>query len=106
MEKSKFEDYKLDDQILKALKQLGYENPTEVQQRVIPAALEKQDLLVRSQTGSGKTAAYGIPICHMVDWLENKPQVLILTPTRELAVQVKEEINNIGRLRRDRKSVV
>lgn len=100
MEKGRFEDYKLDEQILKALGYLGYEYPTEVQQRVIPRALEKEDLVVRSQTGSGKTAAYGIPICHMVDWLENKPQVLILTPTRELAVQVKEDIINIGRLKR------
>jgi superfamily II DNA/RNA helicase len=100
MDKSYFKDYELDKVILEALKSLGYEHPTEVQQRVIPLALAKNDLIVRSQTGSGKTAAYGIPICDMVDWLENKPQVLILTPTRELAVQVKEDITNIGRLKR------
>jgi superfamily II DNA/RNA helicase len=57
-------------------------------------------LIVKAQTGSGKTAAYGIPICEMIDWLENKPQALILTPTRELAVQVKEDITNIGRFKR------
>ncbi len=95
-----FKDYELNNQILKALKGLGYEKPTEVQRRVIPLALDKHDLIVRSQTGSGKTAAYGIPVCEMIDWLENKPQVLILTPTRELAVQVKEDITNIGRLKR------
>lgn len=100
MDKNTFKDYELNDQILKALKCLGYEQPTEVQQRVIPLALDKHDLIVRSQTGSGKTAAYGIPICEKVNWLENKPQVLILTPTRELAVQVKEDIINIGRLKR------
>lgn len=100
MDKSCFKDYDLSNEILNAIKSLGYEHPTEVQHRVIPLALAKNDLVVRSQTGSGKTAAYGIPICNMVDWFENKPQVLILTPTRELAVQVKEDITDIGRLKR------
>ncbi len=68
--------------------------------RFIPVALEKKDLVVKSQTGSGKTASFGIPICEMVEWEENKPQALILTPTRELAVQVKEDITNIGRFKR------
>ncbi|NLZ83418.1 MAG: DEAD/DEAH box helicase [Clostridiales bacterium] len=100
MNKSSFKDYLLSEEILKSIKSLGYEHPTEVQERVIPYALEKRDLIVRSQTGSGKTASYGIPICQMVDWAENKPQVLILTPTRELAVQVREDITNIGRFKR------
>jgi superfamily II DNA/RNA helicase len=100
MAKSSFDDYRLSDEILKAIKSLGYEHPTEVQDKVIPLALSRSDMIVRSQTGSGKTAAYGIPICDMVDWLENKPQVMILTPTRELAVQVREDITNIGRLKR------
>ena len=52
------------------------------------------------RTGSGKTAAFGIPICEMVDWEENSPQALLLTPTRELADQVKEDMINIGRLKR------
>lgn len=100
MDKLEFKDYELSDEILKAIQSLGYERPTEVQQRVIPYALEKKDLIVRSQTGSGKTASYAIPISEMVDWLENKPQVLILTPTRELAVQVREDVTSIGRLKR------
>lgn len=101
MDKCSFKDFDLSDEILGAIQGLGYEQPTEVQERIIPLALEKSsDLIVRSQTGSGKTAAYAIPICEMVDWLENKPQVLILTPTRELAVQVREDITNIGRLKR------
>lgn len=98
--KSEFNSYKLSDDILNAIKSLGYENPTEVQNKVIPRVLEKKDIVVRSQTGSGKTASYGIPICELINWLENKPQALILTPTRELAVQVKEDITNIGRLKR------
>ncbi len=100
MEKKSFIDYKLSDEITNALSCLEYENPTEVQMRVIPLVLEKNDLVVKSQTGSGKTASYGIPICELIDWLENRPQALILTPTRELAVQVKEDITNIGRLKR------
>jgi ATP-dependent RNA helicase DeaD len=100
MDNDSFDKYGLSDEILQAIHSLGYDIPTEVQSRVIPYALEKKDLVVRSQTGSGKTASYGIPICELVDWLENKPQVLILTPTRELAVQVQEEITNIGRLKR------
>ena len=57
------------------------------------SCLAKERLVVKSQTGSGKIAAFGIPLCEMVEWEENKPQAFILTPTRELAVQVKEDIN-------------
>ncbi|MGB4661807.1 MAG: DEAD/DEAH box helicase [Mobilitalea sp.] len=95
-----FKDYKLSTEIADALSGLEYDLPTEVQSQVIPLALERKDLIVKAQTGSGKTASYGIPICEMVDWLENKPQALILTPTRELAVQVKEDITNLGKFKR------
>jgi len=95
-----FSSFSLSDDIQKALCVLDYKIPTEVQERVIPQALEKKDLIVKAKTGSGKTAAYAIPICEMIDWLENKPQALILTPTRELAVQVKEDFTNIGRFKR------
>ncbi|MDF2815724.1 MAG: helicase [Paenibacillus sp.] len=100
MSEKQFTDYPLSEEIVRALNSLGYETPTEVQTEVIPVALEKKDLVVKSQTGSGKTAAYGIPLCEQVDWNENKPQALILTPTRELAVQVNEDITNIGRFKR------
>lgn len=95
-----FSDYSLSNEIVRALESLAYETPTEVQREVIPVALQQQDLVVKSQTGSGKTAAYGIPLCELVDWNENKPQVLVLTPTRELALQVNEDITNIGRFKR------
>jgi len=101
-----FQDYNLSKEITRALDGLGYSSPTEVQEKVIPAALAKNDLVVKSQTGSGKTAAFGIPICEMVDWDENKPQALILTPTRELADQVKEDITNIGRFKRIKAAAV
>ncbi|WP_426347899.1 DEAD/DEAH box helicase [Alloiococcus sp. CFN-8] len=88
------------EEILKALEELGYTKPTEVQERVIPLALEDKDIVVQSQTGSGKTAAFGIPLCEKISWEENNPVGLVLTPTRELAVQVKEELTNIGRFKR------
>jgi ATP-dependent RNA helicase DeaD len=100
MSKRSFDDYNLSDEINRALSVLKYESPTAVQEEVIPLALQKQDLVVKSQTGSGKTASFGIPICDLVEWEEKNPQALILTPTRELAVQVREDITNIGRFKR------
>ena len=79
---------------------LGLQRPTPVQQQVIPQVLQKRDVIAQAQTGSGKTAAYAIPLCQLVDWEENKPQVMILTPTRELAMQVQQEILDIGKLKR------
>lgn len=101
-----FHDFNLSNQIVKALDSLEYRTPTEVQNKVIPLVLEKIDLVVKSQTGSGKTASYGIPICELVEWEENKPQALILTPTRELAVQVKEDFIDIGRFKRIKAAAV
>ncbi|MBM7541203.1 DEAD/DEAH box helicase [Amphibacillus cookii] len=100
MDEKSFTDYQISDEIKKALAVLKYDTPTEVQSRVIPIALKDKDLVVKAQTGSGKTAAFGIPLADKIEWLENKPQALILTPTRELAVQVREDVTNIGRLKR------
>jgi len=100
MIKGNFNDYKLSSELLKAISMLNFRNPTNVQEQVIPAILEGKDIIVKSQTGSGKTAAFGIPICELVDWNDNDPQALVITPTRELAVQVKEDIFNIGRFKR------
>lgn len=100
MSQKQFTDYPLSEEIIRALHSLGYETPTEVQSEVIPVVLQNKDLVAKSQTGSGKTASYGIPLCEQVEWNENKPQALILTPTRELALQVTEDITNIGRFKR------
>lgn len=100
MEKVNFKDYNLDDELIKSIEILNFKSPTKVQQEVIPIALGNKDIVVKSQTGSGKTAAFGIPICQLVDWGENKPQALVITPTRELAIQVREDIFNIGRFKR------
>lgn len=101
-----FNDYPLSESILKALQSLKYEEPTKVQREVIPTAFKKNDLIVKSQTGSGKTAAFAIPLCELIIWDENKPQALVLTPTRELAAQVKEDITNIGRFKRIKATAV
>jgi len=100
MIKANFKDFKLSNELLKAISILNFNDLTKVQQQVIPLVLSQKDIIVKSQTGSGKTAAYAIPICELVDWEENKPQALVLTPTRELAIQVKEDIFNIGRFKR------
>lgn len=100
MIKTNFNEYQLSKELLKAIKMLGFEKPTKVQAQVIDAMLDKKDVIVRSQTGSGKTAAFAIPICEMTRWDENKPQALVIVPTRELAIQVKEDIFNLGRFKR------
>lgn len=100
MTKLNFSDFHLSEDLLKAIHLLNFKKPTKVQEQVIPAVLEQKDIIVKSQTGSGKTAAFAIPLCQLADWDENKPQALVLTPTRELALQVKEDIFNIGRFKR------
>ncbi|MCZ8522043.1 MULTISPECIES: DEAD/DEAH box helicase [Paenibacillus] len=102
MSEAGFGAYALSEEILRALDSLGYQEPTQVQSAVIPAALAGKDITVKSHTGSGKTASYGIPLCERVEWEENRPQALVLTPTRELADQVKEDLTNIGRFKRIR----
>lgn len=99
---NKFKEYKLCDEIIKALDGIGYKKPSDVQREVIPQILTGKDIVVKSQTGSGKTAAFGIPLCENIKWEESNAQALILTPTRELAIQVKEELGNIGRFKRIR----
>lgn len=94
----KFKDYPLSNEIKRGLSELGFKKPLEVQSIVIPKILkEDKDLIVKSQTGSGKTAAYSIPICEKIDVELEATQMLVLTPTRELAQQVKYDINDIGK---------
>lgn len=100
MQNTTFARYPLSNEILDVLRMLQYTSPTPVQQEVIPAVLKKKDIVVQSQTGSGKTAAFAIPICQLIHWEENTPQALVITPTRELAIQVKEDFFHIGRLKR------
>jgi len=83
--------------ILKALDEMGFEVPTEVQSKAIPHILNKEDLIVKSKTGSGKTAVFGVSILQMTDPDAKEPQGLILTPTRELAVQINNDIKQISK---------
>ncbi|MBW4888704.1 DEAD/DEAH box helicase [Mucilaginibacter sp. HMF5004] len=98
-----FEDLKLIEPILKALKHEGYTNPTPIQEQAIPIVLERKDLLGCAQTGTGKTAAFAIPILQILhqDRLQHKEQktikALILTPTRELAIQIDESFAAYGK---------
>ncbi|HWR30750.1 MAG TPA: DEAD/DEAH box helicase [Negativicutes bacterium] len=102
MRESSLDSYGFSAEMVKSLRKMGYETLTEVQERVIPAALAGQDIIVSSATGSGKTAAFAIPLCEKIDLGWRSPQALVLTPTRELAVQVKQDISNIGRFKRIR----
>jgi ATP-dependent RNA helicase DeaD len=106
MDNNGFANCGVSQEIVKALENLGFETLTEVQQQVIPLALVDTDVIVRSQTGSGKTAAFAIPICEKIEVEERYPQALILTPTRELAVQLKQDIANIGRFKKIRCAAV
>ncbi|MEB7773126.1 DEAD/DEAH box helicase [Kurthia gibsonii] len=95
-----FSHYIQDSKVLQAIEDLGYKKPTPIQEKVLPIVQSKQDVIAKSKTGSGKTAAFAIPLIEQMNWEENKPQVLVLVPTRELAVQVKEDFTNIGRYKR------
>ncbi|KMT23178.1 DEAD/DEAH box helicase [Clostridium cylindrosporum] len=102
----KFNQFNLDENLLKAINNLGFKVPSKVQIEAIPFLLKKQDIIVKSQTGSGKTASFGIPICEHINIENSAVQAIILVPTRELALQVKEEIGNIGRLKKVRCAAV
>ncbi|NLD50723.1 MAG: DEAD/DEAH box helicase, partial [Clostridiaceae bacterium] len=83
--------------ILKALEEMEFKSTTEVQSKVIPHILDKKDLIVKSKTGSGKTAAFGVPMVQLTDPKAAGPQGLVLTPTRELAVQVGNDHKHISK---------
>jgi ATP-dependent RNA helicase DeaD len=91
-----FEAYRLSSETLRRLEAKGYSSPTEVQHESIPLALGGQDLVVQSRTGTGKTAAFGVPIVEKIDPARSGVQAVVLTPTRELALQVSRELTEIG----------
>ncbi len=85
--------------IARALERMGFVTPTEVQARAVPPLRQGKDLIGQAQTGTGKTAAFGIPIVEKIEPSSNHVQALVLTPTRELCVQVTDEIARIGQFR-------
>jgi ATP-dependent RNA helicase DeaD len=85
-----FESLDLSPAILKAVEEQGYKTPSEIQAQCIPLLLERKDVLGLAQTGTGKTAAFALPLLNNIDPATKQPQILVLTPTRELAIQVAE----------------
>ena len=94
-----FGDIKLSKQLLQALSEMGFEEPSPIQKEAIPFALQEVDIIGQAQTGTGKTAAFAIPIAEKVNPKFLAVQALIVTPTRELAIQVSEEIAKVGKYR-------
>jgi ATP-dependent RNA helicase DeaD len=95
---NKFEQLGLSESLLKAILDLGFENPTEVQEKAIPLLLEKDtDLVALAQTGTGKTAAFGFPVIQKIDANNRNTQALILSPTRELCLQITNELKNYSK---------
>jgi ATP-dependent RNA helicase DeaD len=95
---TQFDDMGLNPQILKGIKQMGFEEPSEIQEKVIPQFLENpSDLVGLAQTGTGKTAAFGLPILEKIDTSKKFPQALILSPTRELCIQISRELKDYGK---------
>ena len=92
-----FEELGLEPALKKAIYNMGFQQPTEVQTEVVPIALGSSDLIVQAQTGTGKTTAFGIPMMEKLSPTEKNVQALVLTPTRELAVQVAAELSKLGR---------
>ncbi|MBI3122817.1 MAG: DEAD/DEAH box helicase [Ignavibacteriales bacterium] len=96
MNKINFESLGLSEEMLNSIKMKGFEEPTEIQSKIIPLILaNKTDLIGQAQTGTGKTAAFGLPILDQLTSNSKKIQALVLVPTRELAIQVSDEINSL-----------
>lgn len=97
MEKLRFEEMQLSEGVQKGIKAMGFEEASPIQSQAIPVLLEGRDIIGQAQTGTGKTAAFGIPLLEMCDPHDKTLQALILCPTRELSIQVAEEISKLGK---------
>lgn len=93
-----FKELGLSEEILAAIEELGFESPTPIQEKVIPAFLEeKRDVTGLAQTGTGKTAAFGLPALHYIEKDKNYPQLLVMSPTRELCLQITRDLENFSK---------
>ena len=97
METVRFDELDLYPQILKGIQEMGFEEATPIQSKAIPIVMEGVDVIGQAQTGTGKTAAFGIPLLMKVDAHNKKTQAIVLCPTRELAIQVAEEIRCLAK---------
>lgn len=93
----RYEDARIDERILRAVRELGYEEMTPIQEQAIPLFMTGQDIIGQAQTGTGKTAAFGIPVLQKIDPDNRNLQAVILCPTRELAVQAAEELRKFSK---------
>lgn len=98
--KMTFKELALSEEILRGVEEKGYETPSDIQQQAIPILLENHDLLAQSQTGTGKTAAFGLPIMSVLKGGSRQPQALVLAPTRELCMQVANEMRSFGKYKK------
>jgi len=92
-----FNEMKISEKLKKVLVEIGYELPTKIQEETIPYILEGRDIIGQSQTGTGKTASFGLPILTKIDEENNQPQAIIMCPTRELAVQATGEMEKFSK---------
>ena len=97
METVRFEELNLDPRILRAVTDMGFEAASPIQAQAIPVQMEGKDMIGQAQTGTGKTAAFGIPMLQNIDPDNRKTQAIILCPTRELAIQVAEELRKLAK---------
>ena len=97
MEIIKFDTLGLDPKILRAITEMGFEEPSPIQAKAIPEVMAGHDVIGQAQTGTGKTAAFGIPLLQKIDPKNRKLQAIILCPTRELAIQVADEIRRLSK---------
>ncbi|MCC2165046.1 DEAD/DEAH box helicase [Brotaphodocola catenula] len=97
MDTVKFEELQINDRILRAVTDMGFEEASPIQAKAIPVQMEGLDIIGQAQTGTGKTAAFGIPLLQKIDPKNKKLQAIALCPTRELAIQVADEIRNLAK---------
>ena len=97
METNQFKELDIKPEILKAITYMGFEEMTPIQAQAIPVELEGYDVVGQAQTGTGKTAAFAIPILQKVNPKLKKPQAIVICPTRELAIQVADEIRKLAK---------
>ena len=97
METVKFDELNLCPQVLREIAEMGFEEATPIQSQAIPVVMSGVDVIGQAQTGTGKTASFGIPVLHKVAPGNKKTQVIILSPTRELAIQVADEVRRLGK---------
>ena len=98
----KFEDFGLSSELMQSINKLGFEEPSPIQAETIPLGLQNKDVIGQAQTGTGKTAAFGIPLIEKIQLNNDTIQAIVVAPTRELAIQVSEELYKIGYHKRAR----